>query len=149
MKKETASGSCDSQALLLYYYGELDGTQRKSLERHLQGCSGCAREWQRLQQDLEGLEPPTLKLDAVAARRFAARVTERTSRRERRAPWLCGAAATAGVILFLVLLLPPGMPLEESGRATTNLAMVQDMELLQYLDLLRDLELLQGAEGQG
>lgn len=149
MKKKMATGSCDSQALSLYYYGELDGTQRKSLERHLQSCGSCAREWQRLKRDLDGLETPTLKLDAVATRRFAARVAERVCRRKRSAPWLWGAVATAGVILFLALLVPPAMLPEGGRRATTDVAMVRDMELLQYLDLLRDLDLLQGSEGQG
>ena len=141
---------CHTEDLLLYYYGELAGQRRRELAEHLNACESCRKEWQQLQRTLDGIALPTLELDSVETKKFAARVAERAQRPGRNKLWLWGGALTASAVLALTLMArPPGIVPDQGPSLVADAAMVQELDLLQNMELLEELDLLQGLEGQG
>ncbi len=149
MKDLGTRHSC-KEDLLLYYYGELADLPRRELQKHLASCERCDNEWQQLRWSLKEMALPTIELDPVETKRFAARVAERAQRPRRSKLWLWGGALTACSILALSLMArPPELAPGQGTNLVADAAMVQDLDLLQNMELLEELDLLQGLEGQG
>ncbi len=147
--KKTQTGHCDKDALLLYYYAELDEQHQLLMEQHIDICESCNRDWRQLKKTLDTVTLPSIEMDSREIVRFAARVTDKTRYRSRSNLWLWGGALTASAVLVLSLIIPQGKVFGPEQAPETDVAMARDLELLQHLELLQDLDLLQGLEGQG
>lgn len=147
--KETRTGHCDKNALLLYYYAELDKQHQLLVKQHIDNCESCNGEWRQLKKTLDAVTPPSIELNSSEIFKFSSKVAERARHRVRSNLWLWGGALTASAVLVLSLMIPQGRVFGPEQGPETDVVMVRDLDLLQHLELLQDLELLQGPEGQG
>lgn len=149
------------QDLVLYYYGELEGSERNALESHIRDCEGCALSL----RGLGSLLPRTVKADEPPPEFWHDYSREMRHKladlRERKSWWrswrfsfqpfaIPALATTAVVALALTLTL--GKSLWTSKAAPTddaaflevlpiaeNLEFFTTMEVLDAMDLLEDL----------
>jgi hypothetical protein len=166
-RNELLRGACHEfeQELVLYYYGECGGDERKKVEKHLEGCSSC----QRFLADLCRLlpltinpdEPPQLFWESYSKemqRKLAAAAQKRRWWRELFPifrPWPVPALATA-LVLILALTLTFGkriwrlqdFPPEEEA-VLEILPMAENIEFFKAMDLLDSLDLLEASGGLG
>jgi predicted anti-sigma-YlaC factor YlaD len=155
------------QDLVLYYYGELSGSEHDFIESHINDCRGCALSVQRLgsllPMTVETDEPPPDFWDNYSRemRHKLAEVRERQSWWRRWAssfrPWAIPALATTAVIAVALTLTlgkalwaPRGIPVNDEAfmevlPMTENLEFFKTMDLLDALDFLEDL----GNSAQG
>lgn len=135
------------ELLLPYVDGELDGTERGELERHLRGCEACRGELERtraLAARLAAANDAPVDVDAAWGA-----FQERLSAEGAAAPgpawwrrwwWVpVPVAALAGAALTVALLgdVAPGVPDE--------VRLVQHLDLLEALDCLVELPTLERA----
>jgi anti-sigma factor RsiW len=155
MTSNTSLTDCPTDQLLLYYYGELDGSRLQQVENHLQHCDACRAELLSLQNVL-GLLPTNLPaLTASELSRFSARVMDQLPRRRYFRRPAIGWALAGTVVVLLSLNLRQGLetPGPEQIRVIHQMSVEQEvmnqLELLQNLDLLENLDLLQQLDRQG
>jgi len=149
------------QDLVLYYYGELGGSERNNLESHIRGCEGCSLSL----RGLGSLLPMTVKADEPPpdfwddySRELRRKLSDL---RERKSWWhswrfsfqpfgIPALATTAIVALALTLTLgksfwtPKSIPADDEAfmevlPMTENLEFFTTMEVLDAMDLLEDL----------
>lgn len=154
MKRRTEG--CSEEALLLYYYGELDDGQRSRLEAHLKGCPACRESLRELQGVLGAVPRTETPLSDPEIRRFTGRVIERTRKgKGRRALPLWGGSLAAVAVAVIVLLstrAPGPGPLPTAGngtKLTAEVEVLQNYDMLQNLDLLENMDMLQQLETSG
>lgn len=138
--------TCNDEQLILYYYGELDAPDRKTLAVHLEGCPACQTALVELQVSLAAVPQPELKLSAAEKLQFTEKVTEKARRRSTRFLPAWGGALAAGVVMVAVLWLQPAEQLAPVAPGMSTMAdfeMLEQLELLQEIELLQDLDLLQ------
>jgi anti-sigma-K factor RskA len=155
------------QDLVLFYYGELSGTERSKVETHVQGCQSCAL----FIKELELLLPLTAEADVPLPgfwenysremRRKLDEIGERKSWWQALSAlfqsWSLPAMATAAVVV-LALTLTFGRavwqkaeePVDEQGfievlPMAENLEFFRTMEVLDALDFLEYLGNQSGA----
>ena len=97
-----------AEDLALYALGALQGEERVSLEKHLDGCAGCRRELEQLRGDMALMALSTA--GPVPPRRARQRLIEAVAREPRRSvaparrrwwtlvPWVAAAALAAGLV---------------------------------------------------
>ena len=97
-----------AEDLALYALGALQGEERVSLEKHLEGCAGCRRELEQLRGDMALMALSTS--GPTPPRRARQRLLEAVAREPRRAgaharrvwwtlvPWVAAAALAAGLV---------------------------------------------------
>lgn len=158
----------------LLYYEELAAPERAALQDHLQDCAACRRDYDALCHTLDALpRQQAPELDSAARERFVARVTRSRRTPLWRQPAVGGLLSTALAAVVAVVLWPsaplphrPAAPQladsmverapEESPRMvvskaaaslnTTEIEIVEQMDLLQNLDILSQWELVQETE---
>jgi len=130
--------------LALLALGALQGDERLTVEKHLEGCSSCRRELERLRGDMallaisaSGPAPPRRSRDrllkAIARERRAQKSTERrASFLWTFLPWLAAAA----------LLLLAGFFWQQSDRLSQQVARLQDQSAQQQAQLERAREVV-------
>lgn len=98
-----------AEDLALHALGALQGEERTSLERHLEGCSACRTEWQRLQGDMALLALSTS--GPAPPQRARQRLMKAISREPRRQSakaagfWPLGVRVVFAAILLAALIL--------------------------------------------
>lgn len=151
--------------LVLFHYGDLDGTDREALQSHLAGCAGCAA----YLQELGALLPLTITTDeppqtfwtdynremrqkvAAAADRKSWRMTFTELFQPRWAPVFAAAAVIA---LALTLTLGKGMwratdvPPQEDEAIIEVLPVAENLDFYKAMDVLDDLDLLESMGNQ-
>ena len=149
------------QDVVLYYYGELAGSERNAIESHVRDCEGCALSL----RGLGSLLPRTVKADEPPAnfwdnysremRHKLADLSERQSwwrswRFSFRPLGIPALATTAVIALALTLTLgkslwtPNDVPTDDEAfmevlPMAENLEFFKTMEVLDAMDLLEDL----------
>lgn len=147
--------------LVLYYYGELDSSERATVKDHVEGCAPC----RRYLKELESILPLTLKPDeppqafwdnySREMRRKLSAIREGKSRWQSLAssfrPWAIPVSATAAVVLLaLTLSLGKGfwasreVPQEDEAfmeilPAAENLEFFKTMDVLDAMDFLENM----------
>lgn len=166
-REDSLSGACKEfeQELVLYYYGEHGGEERKKVEKHLEACASC----RQFLEDLRRLLPLTVKPDEPSlpfwesySREMRTKLASLGQKNRWRSalvslfrPWSVPALATA-VVLILALTLtfgkriwrPQDFPVEEAGLMEI-LPMAENVEFFKTMDLLDSLDLLEAAGGLG
>jgi len=144
------------EVLLLYVYGELSPGDRLAWERHLETCSACCRERQRLVQLLSAargaLPAPAMPPEETEA--LQQRLT-RSWMGDRSRPWwrrlflgipLRPLPALAAACLVLVAMGWFALQLVQTRSLTRTVpevreqVMVSDLEVLENLDLLQEMD---------
>ncbi len=129
--------------LALLALGSLGGEERVALEKHLEGCSACRRELERLRGDTallalsaSGPKPPQRSrerlLKAIAQEPRAQKIPVRRSSSSNFVPWLAAAA-------FLLLA---GFFWRQSDRLAQRVAQLQDESIQQQAQLERAREVV-------
>jgi len=147
--------------LVLYYYSELDGAGRKTVEAHVQNCEPC----ESYLKEMGSILPLTVKPDdppqtfwedySREMRRKLAQASERKSWRQSLnpflRPWTIPIYATAAVaVLALALTFGKGfwgakdVPQDDAAfmeimPAADNLEFFKTMEVLDAMDMLEDM----------
>ena len=166
-REDSLRGACQEfeQDLVLYYYREYEGEERKKVEKHLEACVSC----QQFLEDLRQLLPLTIKPDAppqVFWESYSKEMERKLTSVEPKGrwwkelawlfrPWPVPALATA-LVLILALTLTFGkrvwraqdLPFEEEGIMEI-LPMAENIEFFKAMDLLDSLDLLEAAGGLG
>lgn len=138
------------QDLTLIHYGE--PVERIDTEAHLQACPSCRDRLALLQADLERIPQLQSEIDALTASRFAAKVTEQTTRRRHYWIPLSGGVLVASLALMVaVVARPPAeLPINTVSSPQPVLTATEplpDEELLEHLELLSELDILRELEG--
>jgi anti-sigma-K factor RskA len=133
--------------LALYALGALSGDERQALERHLEGCSACRQEIERLRGDLAllalsvgGPQPPTRSRG-----RLMAAIAKEPRRAELPASqssiWWSALrwTAAAAVLVFGTLLLRQNTDLRQRVGSLESDATRQQQQLVQAKQLLATL----------
>jgi hypothetical protein len=149
--------------LVLYYYGELGGSERPILEGHVQSCQPC----QSYLKELESVLPLTVKPDeppkafwddySREMRRKLAEASERKSWWQSLArflqPWAIPASATA-IMAVLALTLTFGKEfwsskeLPQDDQAVVEiLPMAENLEFFKTMEVLDTMDLLENMGG--
>jgi predicted anti-sigma-YlaC factor YlaD len=160
---KSAAVACTNweEDLVLYYYGELDGSERATIEGHVQRCEACRSYLKEMESILpltvEPDEPPQAFWDNYS-REMRGKLTEVTARKSWwqslasfLQPWAIPVSATAIVaILALTLTLGKGfwsskeVPQDDEAfleilPAAENLEFFKTMEVLDAMDFLEDM----------
>ena len=140
------------QDLILHYYQEFSESSAESL--HLANCPECEERLNAISREMAALPDLPGVIDAHAATRMAARVSEQLKRPHKK--WLpaIGTTAIASVALALAITLwsPQQELLQTSSNTSGPLAdnlegEMSDIDFLEDLELLQELELLSQIEG--
>jgi anti-sigma-K factor RskA len=133
--------------LSLYAFGALPGEERRAVEKHLEECSACRQELEKLQGDLallafsaSGPRPPARSrgrlMTAIAKEPRRARLRQR----RRRAWWnALGWAAALAAIMIGVLLRQQNSDLRRRVVELETSSSKQDRQLLEAKQLLATL----------
>jgi len=147
--------SCQSLRLTLLQFDDLPPDEKIHVERHLECCEDCRRQFNDIRQTVNDLPPLQTDVTAIEARRFAARVSRRLEepRKKSARPFVLGGTLTAAAALLLFVLIQPGsppLPPPAQNTSDTTLAQTSELEFLENMEMLEDLELLMLlAQGQG
>jgi anti-sigma-K factor RskA len=125
-----------AEDLALYALGALQGEERVSLEKHLEGCAGCRRELEQLRGDMALMALSTA--GPVPPRRARQRLIEAVARERRRSaapakrwwtlvPWVAAAALAAGLVALWL----------QNSDLQRRIAGLQDQSVQQLADLQR------------
>ena len=155
---------------IAYLDGKLGRKAAEAVERHLAGCATCAEQLHGISEVsslLQGWEPvqPSASFNARLERRILAEPATSAAWWERRLLWLqmhpfgkpALAGALLGMMLFAVLLarytpgtsasltanLPSTQMVATVSDGNDDLALYQDLPVLENLDLLSNFEVLQ------
>ncbi|MCH7913320.1 MAG: zf-HC2 domain-containing protein [Deltaproteobacteria bacterium] len=146
--------------LILYYYGEWQGTERDRVEVHIKDCARCESFLEELSRLLplshDTDEPPEAFWEQYSIemhQKLAALEEKRpwwNSLFDRITPWTYGAVATAfGLILSLVLAFSGGKWLQRyssEDRLPQEIQSVSgELEFFKTMELMEVLELLEGV----
>jgi len=146
--------------ILLNIYGELDSSQRSSLERHLADCQACRQEHQKVLQLVEQIKGgfPALGLSEDKAKSLSASIKRKLL--QEKAPWpfwkgflsprkLVPALAAACFLIVSVgwFTLRMGFHNASQDLYARKAVLEQqvnpnDMEVISNLDLLEELDVL-------
>ena len=140
------------QDLVLHYYQEFSETSAESL--HLANCPECEERLNALSREMAALPDLPEVIDAHAATRMAARVSEQLKRPRKKLLPAIGTTAIASVALALAITFwsPQQELLQTSSITSEPLAdsldgEMSDIDFLEDLELLQELELLSQIEG--
>ncbi len=142
---------------ILYLYGELIPEEQDAIRSHLESCSHCGVEFQRLKETLELLKdlPEVVPSESCLAkiRRFAEK-EEASSILEKfrgaftlrapvlKRPAIAGAAAVVAIVFLSVYLLHLGEPVREPVASVTSLQWEDPLFEQKIAQVGEDLELL-------
>lgn len=147
--------SCQNLRLTLLQFDDLAPSEKTHVERHLECCEDCRRQFNDIRQTINNLPPLQTDVTAIEARRFAARVSRRIKEQDKKSarPFVLGGALTAAAALLLFVLIQPGsnpLPPPAQNTSETALAQASEVEFLEQMEMLEDFELLMLlAQGQG
>jgi Putative zinc-finger len=151
--------------LVLFHYGDLDGTERETLQSHVAGCAGCTA----YLKELGALLPLTVKADEPPQtfwtdynremRGKLAAATEKKSWRMTFAElfqprWAPAFAAVAVIALALTFTIGKGIwrakdvPQDDEAMIEV-LPVAENLEFYKAMDVLDDLDLLESMGNQG
>jgi anti-sigma-K factor RskA len=131
-----------AEELALYALGTLQGEERVSLEKHLEGCAGCRRELEQLRGDMALMALSTA--GPVPPRRARQRLIEAVAREPRRSavdakrtwwtpvPWVAAAALAAGLVALWL----------QNSDLQRRIAGLQDQSAQQLAELQRAREVV-------
>ena len=131
-----------AEDLALYALGTLQGEERVSLEKHLEGCAGCRRELEQLRGDMALMALSTA--GPVPPRRARHRLIEAVAREPRRSaasakrgwwilvPWVAAAALAAGLVALWL----------QNSDLQRRIAGLQDQSAQQLAELQRAREVV-------
>jgi anti-sigma-K factor RskA len=131
-----------AEDLALYALGTLQGEERVSLEKHLEGCAGCRRELEQLRGDMALMALSTA--GPVPPRRARQRLIEAVAREPRRSavdaklnwwtlvPWVAAAALAAGLVALWL----------QNSELQRRIAGLQDQSAQQLAELQRAREVV-------
>ena len=155
---------------IAYLDGKLSREQAEAVARHLAGCAACAERlhaFSNVSSLLDGWEPvePSASFNARLQQRILAESAAQAGWRDRLALWLqldslrrpVLAGALLGVMVFAVVLarytpgtsvsIPQGTAntalVATTFEGTDELALYQDLPVLENLEFLRNFEVLQ------
>lgn len=124
-----------AEDLALHALGVLEGDERVTLEKHLEGCAGCRRELEQLRGDTALLALSTG--GPTPPRRARQRLLEAVARESRRAavpsrrnwwtlvPWVAAAALAAGLVAVWL----------QNSDLQRRIASLQDASIQQLVEL--------------
>lgn len=153
------------QGLVLYYYGECEGTERSKVEKHLEVCASCLG----FLEELAKVLPLTVERDHPSQafwEDYSREIKRKLAQTEQKSPWWTAvsslfrpwpvpALATALVlILALTLTLArrawrPQELAPEEVAFLEILPMAENLEFFKTMDLLDALDLLEAPGGPG
>ena len=131
-----------AEDLALYALGALQGEERVSLEKHLEGCAGCRRELEQLRGDMALMALSTA--GPVPPRRARQRLIEAVAREPRRSavdakrrwwtlvPWVAATALAAGLVALWL----------QNSDLQRRIAGLQDQSAQQLAELQRAREVV-------
>jgi anti-sigma-K factor RskA len=130
-----------AEDLALYALGTLQGEERVSLEKHLEGCAGCRRELEQLRGDMALMALSTA--GPVPPRRARQRLIGAVAREPRRSvdakrtwwtlvPWVAAAALAAGLVALWL----------QNSDLQRRIAGLQDQSTQQLAELQRAREVV-------
>ena len=131
-----------AEDLALYALGALQGEERVSLEKHLEGCAGCRRELEQLRGDMALMALSTA--GPVPPRRARQRLIEAVAREPRRSavdakrhwwtlvPWVAATALAAGLVALWL----------QNSDLRRRIAGLQDQSAQQLAELQRAREVV-------
>ena len=126
----------------MYALGALQGEERVSLEKHLEGCAGCRRELEQLRGDMALMALSTA--GPVPPRRARQRLIEAVAREPRRSaaparrrwwtlvPWVAAAALAVGLVALWL----------QNSDLQQRIAGLQDQSAQQLAELQRAREVV-------
>lgn len=140
--------TCPQENLILFFYGELDATERLRMEGHLQGCAACRKELEQLRTFLEILPKKQLKFSPGEIVSFNEQVSRRLRPKPKRSfiPVMGWSLATATIAALLFLTLRPPMPEQKQSIHPMSLQMVNDFSKMPDTKMLLNLKLLQNLD---
>lgn len=148
--------------LVLYYYGEINGTEHQRIEQHLSTCRGC----RSFVDDLKRVLPPMAEPQKMPQtfwdnyyRETVAKLAEQDERKNRwrnwlvpMRTWMVPAFGTAVVaVLALALVLGKVNIFTDSTPANIPQEILADsnqLEFFQSLDMLESLNKLEEQDGK-
>jgi hypothetical protein len=148
--------------LTLYVHGALDPDTGQEVKDHLELCTGCRHEWQRLSSMLEKLKEISDKpeLSTTEVKSLVADITRKLNIKQKQPWWrqypdfkssrLIPAVATACILIITVAIIGY-VNLNETNRiAPVSLNQNEelmlsdkDLEILDNLELLREMDAIQ------
>lgn len=140
--------ACPRENLILFFYGELDATERLQVEGHLQGCAACRKELEQLGTFLEILPKKQLKFSPREIVSFNEKVSRRLRPKPKRylSPVMGWPLATAAIAALLLFTLRPPIPEQKPSLHPMSLQMVSDFKKMPATNMLLNLELLQNLD---
>jgi len=148
MNKAAAQYICSPENLTLFFYGELDATEHRQVERHLKECAACRKELAQLRTMLENLPEKQLKISQAEILSFNKRVTSRIRPRYNRPfrPVMGWSLAGAVLAALLFVTFRPPMPDQNQSSPTMPLHMISEFNEMPEAEMLLNLELLQNLD---
>jgi anti-sigma factor RsiW len=132
------NNQCDSEALVLYHYQELNNEEISRVEAHLNLCHKCRTELQTIENTLAKVPSMEIKIDTIEKQHFRARVLTKHKHRSLKKPVWGSALVAAGALMVALIILP--------GTDSKQNQTFSDLEILDQMELLQEFELLQNFE---
>jgi predicted anti-sigma-YlaC factor YlaD len=148
MNKSSEQYTCRPENLVLFFYGELNATERLQVERHLKGCAACRDELEQLRTFLEILPKKQLKISPEEILSFNERVSRRLRPKPKRpfSPVMGWSLATATIAALLLITLRPPIPEQKQAGPAMSVQMVNDFNKMPETEMLLNLDLLQNMD---
>ena len=148
MNKPFEQYTCPQENLILFFYDELNATERLQMEGHLQGCAACRKELEQLRTFLEVLPKKQLEISRGEILSFNERVSRRLRAKPKRSfrPVVGWSLATATVAALLLITLRPPIPEQKQSIPAMSLQMVNDFNKMPETEMLLNLDLLQNMD---
>ncbi|MEJ2690991.1 MAG: zf-HC2 domain-containing protein [Deltaproteobacteria bacterium] len=148
MNKPFEQYTCPQENLILFFYGELNATERLQMEGHLQGCAACRKELEQLRTFLEILPKKQLEISRGEILSFNEKVSRRLRAKPKRhfRPVIGWSLATAAIAALLLLTLRPPIPEQNQSGPAMSVQMVNDFNKMPETEMLLNLDLLQNMD---
>ncbi len=141
------------QALVNYYYQELDGPERLDIARHLETCAACRQTYVQIKKALAIVAKEQLEKDKSSAfwqdfqykvyQKLEAEKTARSWWQDLLVPRKLIPALAGTIVLLLIIVTSARLVQHRPEMTSSDLQLAQELELIENYDLIQDLEILE------
>ncbi len=141
------------QALVNYYYQELDGSAMSETARHLEACAVCRQTYVQVKKALVMVSRERMEEGKSSAfwQDFQYKVYQKLETEKTARSWWRGllvprrlVPALAGAIILLLFIVTSARLVKHGPEMTSSdLQIVQELELIENYELIQDLDVLE------
>lgn len=141
------------QAMVNYYYQELDGYARAEITKHLETCTACRQTYVQIKKALTIVAREQLEKDKSPAfwQDFQYKVYQKLEAEKAASSWWQGllvprklVPVLAGAVILLFIIVTSARLVKHGPEMTSSdLQIVQELELIENYELIQDLEMLE------